>query len=72
MKYRVFTKKGCGTCNSVKSILRTKKVDFTEIDVTTDYGFQLASKLGIMHAGAVIDENDHLVPIEKVGMAMAN
>ena len=67
-KYRVFTKKGCGTCRSVVSILKARQVDFSEIDVTTEYGQQLASRLHIMHSGAIIDENDNVVKLENVGI----
>jgi len=66
MRYRVFTKKGCGTCKSVVSILKSKQLDFSEVDVTTEAGQQLASRLGIMHSGAIIDENDKEIPIEKI------
>ena len=66
MKYRVFTKKGCGTCKSVVSILKSKQLDFSEVDVTTEVGQQLASRLGIMHSGAIIDENDKVIPIEQI------
>ena len=66
MSYRVFSKKGCGTCNSVKSILRSKGVDFTEIDVTTEAGLYLAQKLGITAAGTVVDANDRIIPIKDI------
>lgn len=66
MKYRVFTKKGCGTCRSVVSILREKQVEFSEIDVSTEAGLTLAQQLGITHSGAVIDENDKVIPIEEL------
>lgn len=66
MSYRVFTKKGCGTCNSVKSILRSKGLSFAEIDVTTEAGLYLASHLGITSSGTIIDENDKIIPIADI------
>ena len=64
--YRVFTKKGCGTCNSVKAILRSRGVEFSEVDVSTEAGLYLARKLGVMHSGAIVDENDHIISIEEI------
>ena len=65
MSYRVFTKKGCGTCNSVKAILKSRGVDFKEVDVTTEFGLRLASKCGVMSTGTIIDENDRIVPLSE-------
>ena len=66
MKYRVFTKKGCGTCKSVVAIMRAKGLEFEEVDVSTDAGLYLAQKLGIMHSGAIVDANDREVPIDEI------
>ena len=71
MSYRVFTKAGCGTCRSVVSILRGKGINFSEIDVATDAGLQLAHKLGIVHSGAIIDENNKVVTVQEVLAAAA-
>ena len=66
MMLRVFTKKGCGTCNSVKMILRQRQLPFEEIDVSTEAGQELAYRLGITHSGAIIDEDDNEVTIDRI------
>ena len=66
MHYRVFTKKGCGTCKSVVSIMRSRQLDFSEIDVGTDAGIRLANQLGVLHSGAIVDENDKIIPIDDI------
>lgn len=68
MSYRVFTKKGCGTCKSVVSVLRARQVDFSEIDVTTEAGLSLAQQLGVRAAGTIVDANDKIVPLTEVGI----
>lgn len=36
----IYTKSYCGYCAMAKALLRRKKVDFAEIDVTSDFGLQ--------------------------------
>ncbi len=38
----IYTKSWCPYCHAAKDLLREKKVDFTEIDVTTDKEGQAA------------------------------
>ena len=71
MHYRVFTKKGCGTCRSVVSILRSRGVDFSEVDVATDGGLRLAQYLGVTTSGAIVDENDKILTIDDLIRATA-
>ena len=66
MSYRVFTKRGCGTCNSVKSILRSRGLEFREVDVSTEAGLRLAAKLGIQSSGTVVDESGRIIPIDAI------
>jgi glutaredoxin-related protein len=66
MTYRVFTKKGCGTCKSVVSILKSKGLDFTEVDISTEAGLYLAQQLHIRSAGSIVDENDKIIPIADI------
>ena len=61
----VFTKKGCGTCRSVVTILRAKGVDFTEVDVATDVGLKLARDYGVTSSGAIVNEKGQIVPIDR-------
>ena len=71
MRYRVFTKKGCGTCRSVTALLKQKGVEFEEIDVATDAGLAVAQKLGIKTSGAVIDENNKVIPFKDLSRVIA-
>ena len=64
-KYRVFTKKGCGTCMSVKATLRNSHVEFEEIDVGTPEGLAMAERLNITHAGTIIDMDEKIVPLKE-------
>jgi len=64
--YKVFVKKGCGTCMSVKSVLRSKGIPFEEIDVETEAGLWLAHQHGVMSTGSVFDPDWNPVSIESI------
>ena len=54
-QYIILTSKSCGRCMVVKKILTEKGKSFTEVDVASPEGQQLATTQNIMSAGAIVD-----------------
>ena len=64
--YFVFTKVGCGVCKSVVNQLKSRGVQFEEIDVGTEEGWKKAQSLNIMSAGVIIDENNKVIKLADI------
>ena len=69
---QIYSKAWCPYCNKAKSLLRSKGLDYQEIDITHDLDRELETKLrGFFAAGAVNDGRDKQVVIAAAEEAKA-
>lgn len=61
--FKLFTSQYCHNCNPVKNFLNSLHVSGEEVDVSTDFGINIAKDYNVMSTPTVIlfDKNDNIV-----------
>jgi glutaredoxin len=64
--YKIITTKNCPKCHMAKLVLEKYNLKYMEIEAYSEQGRNICSKLNIMSAGTVLDNNDNIIDIKEI------